>query len=100
MLKTYLLDPHGDPIPKANGEITLIPKILLADLGAGQSGKVTAVKDTSTSFLKYLEKLKVTIGTKITIVEIIEFDGSMNITIEDQPVRNVSTKFAESLFVL
>ena len=92
-------DPHGDPIPKANGEIPVLPRILLSDLGEGNTCQVMAVKDTSTTFLQYLEKLKITIGTRITIIEVIDFDGSLNVKIEDQPARNVSTKFAESLFV-
>lgn len=92
-------DPHGDPIPKANGEIAALPSLLLAEIKEGITCTVMAVKDTSTPFLQYLEKLKVTIGTQITIIEVIEFDNSMNIKIENQLQRNVSIKFAESLFV-
>jgi DtxR family Mn-dependent transcriptional regulator len=92
-------DPHGDPIPKENGDIPAIDKVLLATLQAGESCKVVAVKDTSVLFLQYLEKLKITIGTKIKVMEVIDFDGSLSIQIEKEEPRSVSMKFAESLFV-
>ncbi|MES2829516.1 MAG: metal-dependent transcriptional regulator [Bacteroidota bacterium] len=92
-------DPHGDPIPNAKGEIPVIAKMLLSESAVGDTYKVMAVKDTSTSFLQYLEKLNITIGTVIKILEVIEFDGSMNVEISGAPARNVSMKFADSLFV-
>lgn len=92
-------DPHGDPIPKANGDIPVIDKILLADIATSENCKVVAVKDTSAVFLQYLEKLNITIGTKIKVIEVIDFDGSLNIQIENEEPRSVSMKFAESLFV-
>jgi len=92
-------DPHGDPIPKANGEIPLLEKTLLSELEIGTSGKVAAVKDTSTLFLQYLEKLNITIGTQLKVIDIVPFDGSLNLQIEKEEPRSVSMKFAESLFV-
>lgn len=92
-------DPHGDPIPKANGDLPVLEKILLSEVKEGEICQVVAVKDTSTVFLQYLEKLQITIGTTITVLERIDFDGSMSIQISDQEARNVSMKFAESLFI-
>ncbi|WP_316823555.1 metal-dependent transcriptional regulator [Pedobacter gandavensis] len=92
-------DPHGDPIPKANGEIPMLEKILLSEIKEGEVCQVVAVKDTSTVFLQYLEKLQITIGSPIKVLERVDFDGSMSIQISNQEERNVSMKFAESLFV-
>lgn len=92
-------DPHGDPIPKANGDIPMTAKTLLSELKSGDVCKVAAVKDTSTLFLKYLEKLHITIGTTLKVLEVIPFDGSVNIQIGEAEPRSVSMKFAESLFV-
>ncbi|TKC07376.1 metal-dependent transcriptional regulator [Pedobacter frigoris] len=92
-------DPHGDPIPKANGEIPATAKTLLSEMKAGQTCKVAAVKDTSTLFLQYLEKLHITIGTTLKVIEVIAFDGSLSIQIENEEPRSISMKFAESLFV-
>ncbi|ALL08291.1 iron-dependent repressor [Pedobacter sp. PACM 27299] len=92
-------DPHGDPIPKANGDMPKVEKILLSEVKEGEVCWVVAVKDTSTVFLQYLEKLEITIGTPIKVLERIDFDGSMSIQLSDQEARNVSMKFAESLFI-
>ncbi len=81
-------DPHGDPIPKANGDIPSIDKVLLSEINAGETCMVVAVKDTSAVFLQYLEKLKITIGTKIRVLELIDFDGSLTIGIEKEEARN------------
>nr|WP_121269465.1 metal-dependent transcriptional regulator [Pedobacter schmidteae] len=92
-------DPHGDPIPKANGDIPVIDKVLLSEIRANETCHVVAVKDASALFLQYLEKLNITIGTKVKVLEVIDFDGSLNIQIEAEEPRSVSMKFAESLFV-
>jgi DtxR family Mn-dependent transcriptional regulator len=92
-------DPHGDPIPRANGEMPLLVKTLLSELKSGEICSVSAVKDTSAMFLQYLEKLRITIGTKLRVTEVIDFDGSMYIEIAGAEPRSVSAKFAESLFV-
>ncbi len=92
-------DPHGDPIPQANGEMIPQARLVLSKLKAGDTCTVVAVKDTSNVFLKYLEKLGVTIGTPLEIHDVISFDNSLVLKIGDQEPRNVSMKFAESLFV-
>jgi DtxR family transcriptional regulator, Mn-dependent transcriptional regulator len=92
-------DPHGDPIPKANGETAMTYKTLLADIAGGKSCRVAAVKDTSSAFLQYLKRLEIGIGTKITLVEKIAFDNSMIITVGKKPEITVSKVFAENLLV-
>ena len=92
-------DPHGDPIPKANGDSAISYKTLLAEMEEGKSCRVVAVKDTSSSFLQYLKKLDIGIGTKINVVEKIPFDNSMVITIGKNAKTTVSKLFAENLMV-
>ncbi len=92
-------DPHGDPIPKANGETALTYKTLLAEIAEGKTCRVVAVKDTSASFLQYLKKLDIGIGTKITLMEKIPFDNSIVILTADKAKTTVSRIFAENLLV-
>jgi DtxR family Mn-dependent transcriptional regulator len=49
-------DPHG-PIPNAKGQVLKIEKQLLSELAENQKICV-GVKDTSSEFLKYLDKQK------------------------------------------
>ncbi len=92
-------DPHGDPIPKANGEQAISYKTLLAEIAPGNTCRVVAVKDTSSSFLQYLKKLDIGIGTKITVLDKIPFDNSMSIAFGKTEATTVSKIFAENLLV-
>jgi DtxR family transcriptional regulator, Mn-dependent transcriptional regulator len=92
-------DPHGDPIPNANGELPKTTSILLSEIEEGQSCKVAAVKDTSPSFLQYLLQLSIGIGTRIKLIERIPFDGSVVIQIGKESRKTVSKKFADNLLV-
>ncbi len=92
-------DPHGDPIPKANGDTAVTYKTLLAEIPVGKKCRVVAVKDTSVSFLQYLKKLDIGIGTTITLAEKIQFDNSMVIIIGNSAHTTVSKVFAENLLV-
>ncbi len=92
-------DPHGDPIPKSNGEMPYAVTTLLSEIEVGKTCRVAAVKDTSSMFLQYLLQLPVSIGTKIKVLDKIAFDGSMSIQIGKDIKTMVSKKFAESLLV-
>lgn len=91
-------DPHGDPIPNANGEIFKIDKQLLSELGVDQIGICVGVKDTSSDFLKYLDKQGISLGSSIAIVSKESFDLSLKIKVKDQELT-ISSKIASNLFV-
>jgi DtxR family Mn-dependent transcriptional regulator len=92
-------DPHGDPIPKSNGEMPNSFTLQLSQIEPGKTCRVAAVKDTSTIFLQYLLQLSVGIGTKIKVIDKIAFDGSISIQIGKDFKTTVSQKFAQSLLV-
>ena len=92
-------DPHGDPIPSANGEITSLNGIGLDEVVIGKTYKVVGVKDTSHEFLQYLKKLDIGIGTEITVIEQISFDGSIIIRIGKDSQTTVSKAFSQNLLV-
>ena len=93
-------DPHGDPIPQANGKMAKLYNTSLTEMAIGKVCKVVAVKDTTNSFLKYLEKLSIGIGTKIKIIEKISFDDSIVIVVNNDVTTSVSKKFADNVLVL
>ena len=92
-------DPHGDPIPDENGQFTESKKEPLSEVPVGQLGVVVAVQDSGTAFLKYLDKVGIQIGSKIMVDELIEFDGSMDITIDQKKSITVSKTVAENIWV-
>ncbi len=92
-------DPHGDPIPKADGKIAEVFKTMLLEVETGKQYKVVAVKDTSVEFLHYLQKLGIGIGTRIKVIEKIAFDGSLVVQIDKNLNTTISNKFAENVLV-
>jgi len=92
-------DPHGDPIPDKDGMIQTRPRVPLSRLEPGESGKLTSVNDSSDPFLRYLDKLNISIGCSIHIVEKHEFDGSLEILIDEKNKTFVSSTVAENLLV-
>jgi DtxR family Mn-dependent transcriptional regulator len=94
-----IYDPHGDPIPQVNGKMAKTFKTTLFEVKEKESYQVVGVKDSSNSFLQYLQKLKIGIGTKIMVAEKIPFDGSIIITVDNRNKITVSKKFAENILV-
>jgi DtxR family Mn-dependent transcriptional regulator len=92
-------DPHGDPIPKANGKMAKSYSASLADGKVGNTYRVAAVRDTSSSFLQYLHKLEISIGTQIRLIEQITFDQSLIISINNADPTTVSSKFGENILI-
>lgn len=91
-------DPHGDPIPKENGEFKLKPHVPLSQAESGQSGIIVSVNDTSSVFLKYLDKIGAHIGAKVKVQDKSEFDGSLEISIDNKSVF-VSSKASENILI-
>ncbi len=91
-------DPHGEAIPKSNGQMPYFEEKTLDEVEVGKFFRVFSVKDTSKSFLQYLLKLNISIGTAIKVLEKIDFDSSLIITIENKRTA-VSEKFASNIIV-
>ena len=91
-------DPHGNPIPNANGQIISVEKQLLSELNEKQIGVCVGVKDTSSDFLKYLDKQGIALGSKIEIISKETFDLSLKIKVDSRELT-ISNKIASNLFV-
>ena len=91
-------DPHGDPIPNAKGQIINIEKQLLSELSENQTGICVGVKDSSSEFLKYLDKQEIALGSRIEIIEKETFDSSLKIKVDEKELT-ISNKIAGNLFV-
>jgi len=92
-------DPHGDPIPDKDGIIQAKPRMPLSKLMTGESGMLISVNDSSDLFLQYLDKLRISIGCQIKILDRHEFDGSMEILVDNKNKTFVSATVADNLLV-
>tara|TARA_Y100000746_G_scaffold197955_1_gene180927 strand:- start:59 stop:715 length:657 start_codon:yes stop_codon:yes gene_type:complete len=91
-------DPHGEPIPSKNGKIATSKTTPLNTLNSGIKGHVVGVTLDEKSFLDYLTKLNINIGTKIEILEKITFDQSLSIKIENTN-QHISNDVAKYLLI-
>lgn len=61
-------DPHGDPIPTADGTVAVPAARSLVECAVGDRFKVARVIDQSSEFLRYLSQTGVEIGTQGSLV--------------------------------
>ena len=61
------VDPHGDPIPSANGEFTMRQLNSLSDCKTGQRVRIARVLDQDTRFLKLINRYGLLPGTLVVI---------------------------------
>jgi DtxR family Mn-dependent transcriptional regulator len=91
-------DPHGDPIPNSKGEIKPIKLLPLNSLEIGEEGIISGVVSNTKEFLQYLDKVDLLLGTKVTIIDKIAFDGSLVILINNTE-KNISKEVAKNLLI-
>jgi len=93
------VDPHGHPIPDSSGKIKEVKQIPLADFPAYKKCTIRAVKNGSPSFLQYLSKIGIYIDASVSIVDKIEFDGSLEVSIDNKKRVFISREAAQNLMV-
>lgn len=93
-------DPHGDPIPDEFGDVKVRPRLAISEMDVDASGQVVAVKDNSPAFLRYLDKIGVYIGARIKVLEKVEFDGSVEILVDNKKTIFMSKDMAVNIMVM
>lgn len=93
-------DPHGDPIPDEYGDVRTRPRLPLNELDLHATGQIVAVKDSSAAFLRYLDKVGAYIGARIKITDMVEFDGSIEILVDNKKSIFMSKDVAGNILVM
>ncbi len=92
-------DPHGDPIPDAQGKIPKSSAQLLSLAPPGRWIQIVGVKDTSRAFLRQLAKDELDIGASLMVKEKLPFDHSLIIKTRAGKTIQISEKMANNLMV-
>jgi len=92
-------DPHGDPIPNAQGIFTIRAQHSLDNFDIGDSGTLLGVKEHDKDFLEYLNRLNIALGAELEIVEKHKYDGSMKIRVNSNAEHLISEKVSQNLLV-
>ena len=92
-------DPHGDPIPDKDGNINRHKDITVANLKLNDKGVIVGVKDHSKSYLKYLERLNLILGTEIEVKDVVDFDLSMTLSVNETFNVSISNQASKKLII-
>ena len=92
------VDPHGEPIPSKKGVFKFQERISIFEMDINEKGIIMGVSLDNKDFLDYLTKLKISIGTKIKVIEQIKFDQSMKIEF-DSKIEHISKEIAENILI-
>lgn len=92
-------DPHGDPIPQKDGKFTQLDQCPLSDVEIGKAVKISGLRNHETDFLQYLNDIKIEIGTSIKVLDIVRFDKSMTISVNESHKIIISNEVAQNLLV-
>lgn len=92
-------DPHGDPIPDSNGIMSSMPTVTLNKLKPGDNCTLICAKDSSSDLLLFLDKVNISLGAKIEVIDYFEFDGSYSVKVDNQSTVTLSSKVAENIYI-
>lgn len=92
-------DPHGDPIPNKEGVLPELAYSHLSDIKATKTCTLMGVAQDSAVFLQLLTKLQLSLGAKLDIKEINEFDRSIFVSINDAEPIFISHEVAKNILV-
>ena len=92
-------DPHGDPIPNKEGILPELAYSHLSDIKTAKTCKLMGVAQDSAVFLQLLTKLNLSLGAKLDIQEMNEFDRSIFVSINDAAPIFISHEVAKNILV-
>ncbi len=91
-------DPHGDPIPSANGVVPRFATRSLSSCNAGEAPTIGRVAQNNRELLRHLVKLGLTPGTKVRIAEINRHAGTITVNLRRER-HTLSLAAAEKVWV-
>jgi len=74
-------DPHGSPIPRADGAVERPPGVPLAELVVGQTGQVAEVSDHDPELLRYLGGFGLYPGAPVVLLGLAPFEGPLTVRV-------------------
>ena len=93
------IDPHGDYIPDAEGNIPKQRAKPLTELTIGGVAKVVGVLDSNSKLLSLLSQKGIGLGTSLCVQSILPFDDSRVLTLNEKQSAELSYKACELILI-
>lgn len=98
-LQYPLYDPHGEPIPGADGSLPNEELTVIYDLKFNTPAVIKGYQNSSIDFLIYMEKLKLLIGSTVVLLSVVSYDGSIELTVDGGEPFLIPKEIAQKIFV-
>ncbi len=92
-------DPHGDPIPSAEGTLEVEVSFTLSQAVADQRVRISKVRDEDAAMLDYLGDRNLVPGRRLRVREVRVLDGVVVVEDEETEVYALGEPLARSIFV-
>lgn len=92
-------DPHGDPIPTKSGVIKKNNFIYLSDALFNEWYVMSGVVDHSNVFLQHLNKIEISLGCVMKVIDKNEYDGALSIETDKKRKLHFSNDVAKNILV-
>lgn len=93
------VDPHGSPIPDAQGNVLEIDCVKLSECAVGEKVSLVGLSQSSKSLLTFLDSHGIALGHMFDIRDVEPFDGSMTVVHQGAKDQIFSLKVCERLLV-
>lgn len=93
------IDPHGDPIPDADGNMQPRAQLRMADLPLHTPANVIAVTSQELQLLELLKHFSISLGTRVEVTNKFEFDASMEVQINNKTAIHIGESITKSIIV-
>jgi DtxR family Mn-dependent transcriptional regulator len=74
-------DPHGDPIPAADGQVPTPPARQLSECENGDAGTVARISDADPEMLRYFDSVGISLDSRLRVVARRDFAGLITVAI-------------------
>ncbi|MBI3216596.1 MAG: manganese-binding transcriptional regulator MntR [Mycobacterium sp.] len=75
-------DPHGDPIPAADGRVPTPPARQLSECQDGDAGTVARISDADPEMLRYFDHVGISLDSRLRVLARRDFAGMISVAIE------------------
>ncbi|WP_346928065.1 metal-dependent transcriptional regulator [uncultured Arthrobacter sp.] len=95
-------DPHGDPIPAADGSVRMPAAHRMSELDDGHTGLITRISDENPELLRYLSAEEITLDASVEVLGRKPFGGALVVRIGSGGTRrefDLAEEVASALWV-
>ena len=98
-------DPHGDPIPAADGRVPTPPARQLSDCSDGDAGTVARISDADPEMLRYFDTVGISLDSRLTVLARRDFAGMISVQVVstgtgDPTTVDLGNPAAEAIWVV